>query len=839
MQSVSMSSGDCANYPHNRHLLLNRLRRRVENCKQHTQDCQVRQHNTQHMRAEVDRMNTAMLMQKVQENKLKKTGKYKNDSVRPKPSIEQGNDTSDIALNKLKRKLESSNLCNNGALIKQGNLMNGCDPNMTSGGNGLPSFMTNQQFDMNQESETQSKKMKLDSEQQQQQQQQQHYHANQANTNQPGNNNCNNGNVSSLSVQIVQQFNNEKQRRIETTVNVNTSNNGMGNGDSTQSVSVNVGPKDIKQEMNQDSTQATHSTVVNSNVTQSSQEQTDDGMQDTELGGITDLINDSDFESWLDEFSQNPTGEDGLGDFGITTADTQQQQQQQQQQHLQQQQQQQQQNQPQQGQSMGQQNVLKDNQFQCKTEKVDFHGFIGEGNNNNNTPNNQPQFFNTASDNHTNQMFNNNNQAPNFGDKTSSPFTHSTMTQQNINMNQQHNMNATNDQMTSQHIQRLSVSVNSKFSVMQKQQQQHPGMNNTRSPSNEHEVMRTTPEGPPRLSHPPSANMAKSVSPSPVSYSVTHQPHPGLNSMPNGQASGPFFGGSVQQNPPNPMTGGMGQTPNMQRAPRMPMQGNNFGSLQRGGNTGMPMSSGMNNGLGPSPVNQTGMSKAQQLKELAEKRIPSGMNNQWSASASASVNMSSSLAFNGPSMNQRDHMTADMQSFSSFQTSGVNNGNQPQVNVQPNNYMAASVAAQAAVAASHRQQQHAPYNQGSRLSHYNTMDGNFQSNQSIPDPRMTAKSMFPNAGTPMNPSQIQASKNRYMQRNQPQQIMRGIRGPGTDMVAQERPAGMPAYYGRQMEQKYGSTVPQGGQMMNGSASVNMRIQQSAAITTNQRHMQVQ
>uniref|UniRef100_H2YQU6 Neurogenic mastermind-like N-terminal domain-containing protein n=1 Tax=Ciona savignyi TaxID=51511 RepID=H2YQU6_CIOSA len=156
MQGVSMSSGDCANYPHNRHLLLNRLRRRVENCKQHTQDCQTRQHTTQHMRSEVDRMNTALLMQKVQENKLKKTGKYKND-VRPKP-VDQSSDSSDYALNKLKRKLENSTYANNGQLVKQGSLLNGCDPNMTPSANGLPTFMTNQQYDMNSDAETKAKK---------------------------------------------------------------------------------------------------------------------------------------------------------------------------------------------------------------------------------------------------------------------------------------------------------------------------------------------------------------------------------------------------------------------------------------------------------------------------------------------------------------------------------------------------------------------------------------------------------------------------------------------------------------------------------------------------------
>uniref|UniRef100_H2YQS6 Uncharacterized protein n=1 Tax=Ciona savignyi TaxID=51511 RepID=H2YQS6_CIOSA len=372
---------------------------------------------------------------------------------------------------------------------------------------------------------------------------------------------------------------------------------------------------------------------------------------------------------------------------------------------------------------MDQSNVLKDNQFQCKTEKVDF-GFGGDATSNNNASNNQQQYFNPEMQ--SNPMFN--NQAPSYNEKTSSPFTHSTMTQQSISMNQQQNVNSGNGQMTSQHIHRLSVSVNSKFNVMQKQQQPHNGMNNNRTPSNENEPMRTTPDAPPRLSHPPSANMAKSVSPSPVSYSVTHQPHPGLNSIPNGQTNGgPYFSSAMQN---APMTGSMPQNPNLQRAPRMPIQGTPSYMNQRGGNAGITMGPGINSGMGPAPPNPTGMSKAQQLKELAEKRGPAGINNQWSASASASVNMSSSMSYNGQSLNQRDHMSADMQSFSSFQNSNVNNVSQSQVNMQSNNYMAASVAAQAAVAASHRQQQHPPDTQGSRLSHFNNLEGNFQ-----PQPR--------------------------------------------------------------------------------------------------------
>ena len=136
-----------------------------------------------------------------------------------------------------------------------------------------------------------------------------------------------------------------------------------------------------------------------------------------------------------------------------------------------------------------------------------------------------------------------------------------------------------------------------------------------RSLSNNADNSRLTPDGLSRIPHPSARGVAKSVSPSPVSYSVSHQPHshPNYNMPSSGRpVPGPYYG-SMGQNAPMGNVGGMKNDLN------------NSATMQR---TRMPMTQGSNQSfqqnfpnMVPRPINPSiDQSKALQLKELARKQ---------------------------------------------------------------------------------------------------------------------------------------------------------------------------------------------------------------------------
>ena len=89
------------------------------------------------------------------------------------------------------------------------------------------------------------------------------------------------------------------------------------------------------------------------------------------------------------------------------------------------------------------------NQFQCKTEKLDFMGF-GGNNNGSGKPSNQ-RFF--SNENQSNNMFSQNANNIFNGETTSPPFSNSnSSSQQNVNMPPHQSTSSMNGNMTSQHI---------------------------------------------------------------------------------------------------------------------------------------------------------------------------------------------------------------------------------------------------------------------------------------------------------------------------------------------------------------------------------------------------
>ncbi|XP_076803288.1 uncharacterized protein LOC143447198 isoform X1 [Clavelina lepadiformis] len=830
-----MPAGECVQYqapqPLGREVVIGRLKRRADALKQRTQESEDRLRASQPVRAETERNTTAMLIQKVQEGRQKK-GKYKSD-VRSK-STEQTNDlrqdSSDLGLgrNMLKRRLEVNNgsLCNNGALVKPNNLLTGCDSAMTPSG-GVPSYIGGQQqFDFLGDAngaDNTAKKMKIDNDGQ--------FIGNNSANNQTGagNNNCN-GNVS---IQIVHQL---PQRRIETTVNVNTSINsskGIGKNGDTQSVSVDVGAKDIKQELGQDSTNQNNTFTTGSMAMGNSQNE--QSCEDEGDGGFNDLL-----QNLLNEIN-NPDGntasefdllQDNSTEQQTTSLGHEQQQ----------------------SSNIADSSLLTEDQkngsFQCKTEKVDFMGFVDETN--------PPEAQNSRTEHQ--QFYKSSNQTrmyksqadgimPQYGsDKPSSSFNTTNATnqanlQQNMNLNMQQNASVVNGNMTSQHVHRLNISVNSKFNTMQEQQQQHqqqqqqthqpptPGTqqqmgvsNMTRPTANPSDKIRHAPEGPPRLSHLPGPN--KSASPSTVSYSVSHKPHPGIAYHNNGQPTGQFYPHQAQGHPQiNSNNPGMTQNM-MRRSPHVQLPNSSSQNYSPGYQMHRASAPGVVQGMkNPAmsgiQIPPSNMSKAQQLKELAErtdKRVPPGVSGQWSTSTSASVNMQSNMSFNGQSLSQQQHMSAEMQNYASF-NSGPNPGgvDTSVPNMPQNNLSKANAAAQAALLASQRQQ-NAVY--GARQSHYSVE--NYVSNQN--QQAMTTKTMYGNPGMP-NPQ----AQSRLMQRAPPQQMMRSV-PTVADIPAPGSGSGMSGFYRRQVEPGFNQANMAGNSMMN------TRVQQSATLTANQQKL---
>ena len=166
---------------------------------------------------------------------------------------------------------------------------------------------------------------------------------------------------------------------------------------------------------------------------------------------------------------------------------------------------------------------------------------------------------------------------------------------------------------------RLSVSVDSKFNLMdeQKQMQQNQHMQHQQQQQQYHpqqSMMPSVPRNMPtsgdsqRLTPHPRPGVTKSTSPNPVSFSVSHQPHPNPNYNVPGQGrphSASYYNSMAQhRNNPGPMKSDVA---NMQRA-RLPLTQ----AASQGFQQNFPMQR-------PQPMDQ---SKALQLQEMAKKLSP-------------------------------------------------------------------------------------------------------------------------------------------------------------------------------------------------------------------------
>jgi len=173
---------------------------------------------------------------------------------------------------------------------------------------------------------------------------------------------------------------------------------------------------------------------------------------------------------------------------------------------------------------------------------------------------------------------------------------------------------------------------------MPDQHAQHPSQQHNMQ-GNPQPVHRTTPTGmekmrhtpdlaSSRLSHQPGHSMAKSMSPSSVSYSVTHQPHPGLAAGMSNAEPSPYFGSLQHNQMSGQVMGGVGSH-GMQR-PRMQMPGA-ASDMSPHFNSALPRhgTPGLNSGMGGQGLPGPAMSRShsQQLKALADKkqdRFPAG-----------------------------------------------------------------------------------------------------------------------------------------------------------------------------------------------------------------------
>ena len=127
------------------------------------------------------------------------------------------------------------------------------------------------------------------------------------------------------------------------------------------------------------------------------------------------------------------------------------------------------------------------------------------------------------------------------------------------------------------------------------------------------ENTRPTPDGHSRLSHQPCRVVTKSISPNPVSYSVSHQPHPNPNYNMPGQGhptSGSYFGSMPQHGMSNagPVKNDMPNIAQIQRPSCGPINQRPSQGFQPNYSSMMQRQSVMD------------QSKALQLKEIAEKR---------------------------------------------------------------------------------------------------------------------------------------------------------------------------------------------------------------------------
>ncbi|XP_039265078.2 uncharacterized protein LOC120340782 [Styela clava] len=235
---MTMPSVDCPTpfaTPHARTLVLDRIKQRFNNYGQHTQKCADRYSSAQQTIRANERRDTALLWQKVQELKNKKGMKTKDSRQKISSVDTNDNDSGYLAraaAQSLKRKLENE-----------------------AQGYGDSS--------MSQRQQQEAKKMKNDPHLQKNNQRQEYQ-------------------IPNVSVQIVQNFGNDSAKQIETTVNVQHSSRNMSD---SQSVSVNVGPKNIKQEMVHDNRQGQQ--LSQQNMNQQQQQQCPPGAADSnDLSGF-------------------------------------------------------------------------------------------------------------------------------------------------------------------------------------------------------------------------------------------------------------------------------------------------------------------------------------------------------------------------------------------------------------------------------------------------------------------------------------------------------------------------------------------------------------------------